>query len=209
MAFEILGFDILIDKNAKPCLLEVNHAPSFATDSPLDYEVKKNLFIDTFKLLNMSIDRKKAKLNALYEEKKQRMMTKLSLKQKHEIKKELMLKFQAQHEDFEQDHLGNYERILPLPIRQAMLQNQKTQDDPKLSAYQKQLANQQYQALVRQQERYNRLLESMNNSDENNARIIRKKREEAKEEKPKPAKKVDRKKLEKQDTLPSRVKPNL
>lgn len=93
MAFEILGFDILIDKNAKPCLLEVNHAPSFATDSPLDYEIKKNLFIDTFRLLNMSIDRKKAKLNALYEEKKQRMMTKLSLKQKHEIKKDQILKF--------------------------------------------------------------------------------------------------------------------
>lgn len=83
MAFEILGFDILIDKNGKPFLLEVNHAPSFATDSPLDYEIKKNLFIDTFKLLNMSIDRKKGKLNALYEEKKQRMMTKISLKQKH------------------------------------------------------------------------------------------------------------------------------
>lgn len=46
----------------------------------------------------------------------------------------------------------------------------------------------------------------MNNCDENNARIYRKKREETKEEKPKPAKKVERKKLEKQDTLPSRVK---
>lgn len=93
MAFEILGFDVLIDKNSRPFLLEVNHAPSFATDSPLDYEIKKNLFIDTFKLLNMSIDRKKGKLNALYEEKKQRMMTKLSLKQKHQIKKDQIQNF--------------------------------------------------------------------------------------------------------------------
>ena len=93
MAFEILGFDVLIDNNSKTFLLEVNHAPSFATDSPLDYEIKKNLFIDTFKLLNMSIDRKKGKLNALYEEKKQRMMTKLSLKQKHQIKKDQIQNF--------------------------------------------------------------------------------------------------------------------
>ena len=48
MCFEILGFDIIIDKNCKPYLLEVNHAPSFATDSPLDYEVKYNLIADTF-----------------------------------------------------------------------------------------------------------------------------------------------------------------
>ena len=84
MAFEILGFDILIDKNAKPWLLEVNHAPSFATDSPLDYEIKKNLFCDVFKLLNMSVDRKRAKLMAIYEEKKLRMMQKLSLKQRQQ-----------------------------------------------------------------------------------------------------------------------------
>ena len=88
MAFEVLGFDILIDKNAKPYLLEVNHAPSFATDSPLDYEIKKNLFIDLFTLLNMSVDRKKAKLAAIYEEKKQRMLQKMSLKQRQQIKKE-------------------------------------------------------------------------------------------------------------------------
>ena len=80
MAFEILGFDIIIGSKCKPYLLEVNHAPSFSTDSPLDYEIKKNLFVDTFRLLGMTIDRKKRKLNELYEEKKQRMMTKLSLK---------------------------------------------------------------------------------------------------------------------------------
>ena len=50
MCFELLGFDIILNSDLTPMLLEVNHAPSFATDSPLDYEVKKNLFVDMFNL---------------------------------------------------------------------------------------------------------------------------------------------------------------
>jgi hypothetical protein len=48
----------------------------------------------------------------------------------------------------------------------------------------------------------------MNNSDENNLRINKKKKEEVKEDKPKQAKKVDRKKFEKQETT-TRVKQNM
>ena len=40
LAFEILGFDIMLDQNCKPILLEINHAPSFATDSPIDEKIK-------------------------------------------------------------------------------------------------------------------------------------------------------------------------
>ncbi|CAM9404186.1 unnamed protein product, partial [Phaeothamnion confervicola] len=40
---EILGFDFLIDANLKPWLIEVNHLPSFATDSPLDYNIKRRV----------------------------------------------------------------------------------------------------------------------------------------------------------------------
>lgn len=54
MCFEIFGFDIMIDKHLKPYLIEVNHAPSFWTDSPLDLEVKRNLIIDSLQLLNIS-----------------------------------------------------------------------------------------------------------------------------------------------------------
>jgi hypothetical protein len=81
--------------------------------------------------------------------------------------------------------MGRYERILPLPIKQAMLENQRTQEDPKLSIYQKQIAAQQYQALVRQQDRYNRLIESITNSDETYASIRRRKdKEEEKKDQP-------------------------
>lgn len=41
--FQILGFDVLLDQHLEPFLLEVNHTPSFATDTPLDKSIKKNL----------------------------------------------------------------------------------------------------------------------------------------------------------------------
>jgi len=51
MCFEILGFDIMLDQKLKPLLIEINHAPSFNTDSNLDYEIKKNVLEDTFGIL--------------------------------------------------------------------------------------------------------------------------------------------------------------
>lgn len=59
MCFEILGFDILIDEKLKPWLIEVNHSPSFATDTPLDFKIKKDLIADTIQTLNMTFKRKK------------------------------------------------------------------------------------------------------------------------------------------------------
>lgn len=58
MCFEILGFDVILNDKGKPVLLEVNHAPSFNDDTPLDKQVKKNLLIDTFRLLNVNIEEK-------------------------------------------------------------------------------------------------------------------------------------------------------
>lgn len=41
--FEILGFDVMIDRKFKPWLIEVNHSPSFTCDTPLDLRIKENL----------------------------------------------------------------------------------------------------------------------------------------------------------------------
>lgn len=38
--FELFGFDILIDSDFKPWLVEVNLSPSLATDSILDMQIK-------------------------------------------------------------------------------------------------------------------------------------------------------------------------
>jgi hypothetical protein len=48
--FELLGFDILLDSDLKPWILEVNLAPSLTADSPLDFHIKSNLIVDFFNL---------------------------------------------------------------------------------------------------------------------------------------------------------------
>lgn len=63
ICFEILGFDIIIDQNLKPWLLEVNHTPSFSADSDLDYKIKFNLIKDALKLIN--VKRKNSKLKKM------------------------------------------------------------------------------------------------------------------------------------------------
>lgn len=52
--FEILGFDILLKQNGDPLLLQVNHSPSFCTETPLDLLIKKCLILDTLNLLNLN-----------------------------------------------------------------------------------------------------------------------------------------------------------
>lgn len=64
--FEILGFDVLIDSDLKPWLLEVNQSPSFSADSPLDMKIKSQLLSDAFNLINMKkFDRRKESMNKI------------------------------------------------------------------------------------------------------------------------------------------------
>ena len=51
-------FDIILDHKLRPWLLEVNHSPSFTTDTPLDKQIKRNLIGDAINLLNLSHKRK-------------------------------------------------------------------------------------------------------------------------------------------------------
>ncbi len=64
--FELFGFDILLDSDLKPWLLEVNLSPSLASDSPLDLQIKTNVLSDTFNLVGLKkFDRKKESLNKM------------------------------------------------------------------------------------------------------------------------------------------------
>ena len=70
--FEVFGYDVLIDSNLKPWLMEINLSPSLACDSPLDLEIKSNLINDTFNLIGIKrYDRKKENENKV----KNRMKT--------------------------------------------------------------------------------------------------------------------------------------
>lgn len=62
--FELFGFDILIDSDFKPWLVEVNLSPSLATDSILDMQIKSALIADTFNLAGVrQFDRRVESLN--------------------------------------------------------------------------------------------------------------------------------------------------
>lgn len=46
----MFGFDVMIDDELNPWLLEVNLSPSLACDSPLDHRIKSHLVADLFNL---------------------------------------------------------------------------------------------------------------------------------------------------------------
>jgi len=65
----------MIDEKLKPWLLEVNQSPSFATDSPLDYKVKKAVIVDAFNLLNITWDKRQQYIKERKEEMQRRILT--------------------------------------------------------------------------------------------------------------------------------------
>ena len=52
---ELYGFDILIDDDLKPWVLEVNLSPSMATDAPIDLKIKSNVIADFFNIMGVEV----------------------------------------------------------------------------------------------------------------------------------------------------------
>ena len=62
--FELFGFDILIDSDLKPWLIEINLSPSLACESAIDHSIKSQLIADTFNLVGIKkYDRRKESAN--------------------------------------------------------------------------------------------------------------------------------------------------
>lgn len=111
--FEILGFDIILDRKLKPWVLEVNHSPSFTTDSKLDREIKDSLVHDTLVLVNFSqCDKKK-----YVEEERRKVRERLLQKPKDPKDKKDGGESETDNTDilkaYEDSHLGNFRRIYP------------------------------------------------------------------------------------------------
>jgi hypothetical protein len=72
--FEILGFDVMIDSKLQPWLIEVNHLPSFGTDSPLDLDIKERLMYQTLRSLAVLPDDEQAYVQHHKAEAEKRLM---------------------------------------------------------------------------------------------------------------------------------------
>ncbi|NWJ03537.1 TTLL7 polyglutamylase, partial [Crypturellus undulatus] len=132
VCFEVLGFDILLDRKLKPWLLEINRAPSFGTDQKIDYDVKKGVLLNALKLLNIRTSDKRRNLAKQKAEAQKRLYGQGSMKRllpgssdwekqrhtlerrKEELKERLaQVRKQISKEEHENRHMGNYRRIYP------------------------------------------------------------------------------------------------
>jgi hypothetical protein len=59
LCFELYGFDVILDCNLKPWLLEVNVLPSLSSSSNLDQKIKTALLCDIFNLIGIVPYKKK------------------------------------------------------------------------------------------------------------------------------------------------------
>lgn len=135
VCFEILGFDIMLDRKLRPWLIEINRAPSYNTDTALDYNIKYALLNDTFRLLNMKLSDKRKGMAAQKAETQKRLMRpsrrsetdmtdfdrrKANIeKRKEELRAKLaQVRKENAKEDYENRNIGHFQRIFP-PVDKA------------------------------------------------------------------------------------------
>eukprot|EP00927_Polykrikos_kofoidii_P030286 TRINITY_DN26084_c0_g1_i1.p1 TRINITY_DN26084_c0_g1~~TRINITY_DN26084_c0_g1_i1.p1 ORF type:complete len:1050 (-),score=183.36 TRINITY_DN26084_c0_g1_i1:208-3357(-) len=117
MAFEILGFDVILDHKLQPWLLEVNHAPSFAAESELDRVVKSEVLRDTFILLNLEPESRRQKKREAREKMDQRAMG-VAKKQSMEERSVQVHAIAQERTEWEDAHCNGYKRLYPSPQKE-------------------------------------------------------------------------------------------
>jgi len=134
--FELYGFDILVDEDLKPWLVEVNLSPSLTGDTPMDKTIKTTLYAQTLNLMGIPCeeterselfygDRKKREAALLNSSQKQRQMqyhtTQRMYKKFMEGENGLDHKDMTPYDyeiliEFEEElgRVGDFERLFPL-----------------------------------------------------------------------------------------------
>ncbi|XP_064605449.1 tubulin polyglutamylase TTLL7-like [Liolophura sinensis] len=136
VCFEVLGFDVIIDRKLRPWLLEINRSPSFGTDEKIDFDIKSGVIEDALRLLNIKPTDKKRNLARQKAEAQKRLLRpskrsemsgdlseaekkRLSLEKRKEELKDLLSRIRknAAREEFENKHSGGFRRIFPTADR--------------------------------------------------------------------------------------------
>ena len=114
MCFEVLGFDVLIDADTKPWLLEVNQAPSFQTDSPLDYKVKKAVIRDTFTILGVTESNRQKNLDRIIRDRELKKMHKQSTLFWNQMRGEEFAREIDERRVHQLNNLGGFYKVFPV-----------------------------------------------------------------------------------------------
>ncbi|XP_075244954.1 tubulin polyglutamylase TTLL7-like [Convolutriloba macropyga] len=130
--FEILGFDIFLDRKGKPWLLEINRSPSFGTNERIDLNIKSSLLQQSFKLLRVRASDKKRCLNNQKLESQRRLFNghrRLAIEQwdkskaaKVRRREQLQIQLAALRresirQEYESKNLGKFRKIFPIDDR--------------------------------------------------------------------------------------------
>ena len=104
----------MLDDKLKPWLLEINHTPSFTTDTPLDRYIKENVVYDSLKIMNISVKNRIASKQYMKEKKIQRAFSQHKPKITLEEKKQIISEIQMQRDSYENQNLGNFTKLYPI-----------------------------------------------------------------------------------------------
>lgn len=119
MCFEILGFDVMLDQKLQPWLLEVNHAPSFATESELDHQVKHEVLQDSFNLLDLNPEVRRQKKREARERMEQRSLGKKPCIEDRIAQEREFALIRNDWEDAQlQNGCSGYKRLYPSPEKE-------------------------------------------------------------------------------------------
>ena len=115
-SFEIFGYDVLIDQNLKPWLLEVNASPSLSRDNELDYRVKGAMVSDTIKLIDPAPFDREALPRVLRRRLKESKSASLSVRNDTKMEDdlhEILGDYVPRRYGEVPKHLGEYEMLCP------------------------------------------------------------------------------------------------